>query len=104
MGMLLLFGAVAAVIVTIRPWTVSKVYVTWDISLSITIGYNLCVIFIQVGVACLVAILFLVFVIGVIHYWTSNNFYLTRTQMLLVCSIAFLLALAAFLMGLFHGD
>lgn len=77
MGMLLLFGAVAAVIVTIRPWTV--------------------------GVACLVAILFLVFVIGVIHYWTSNNFYLTRTQMLLVCSIACLLALAAFLMGLFHG-
>ncbi|KAK8446135.1 hypothetical protein SEVIR_9G438700v4 [Setaria viridis] len=77
MGMLLLFGAVAAVIVTIRPWTV--------------------------GVACLLAILFLVFVIGVIHYWTSNNFYLTRTQMLLVCSIAFLLALAAFLMGLFHG-
>ncbi|KAG2552578.1 hypothetical protein PVAP13_9KG552600 [Panicum virgatum] len=77
MGMLLLFGAVAAVIVTIRPWTV--------------------------GVAGLLAILFLVFVIGVIHYWTSNNFYLTRTQMLLVCSIAFLLALAAFMMGLFHG-
>nr|CAB3496180.1 unnamed protein product [Digitaria exilis] len=77
MGMLLLFGAVAAVIVTIRPWTV--------------------------GAACLLAILFLVFVIGVIHYWTSNNFYLTRTQMLLVCSVAFLLALAAFLMGLFHG-
>nr|CAB3501081.1 unnamed protein product [Digitaria exilis] len=77
MGMLLLFGAVAAVIVTIRPWTA--------------------------GAACLLAILFLVFVIGVIHYWTSNNFYLTRTQMLLVCSVAFLLALAAFLMGLFHG-
>lgn len=58
----------------------------------------------QVGVACLLVILFLVFAIGVIHYWTSNNFYLTRTQMLLVCSLAFFLALAAFLMGLFQGD
>uniref|UniRef100_A0A0E0NJY1 Protein DEFECTIVE KERNEL 1 n=1 Tax=Oryza rufipogon TaxID=4529 RepID=A0A0E0NJY1_ORYRU len=76
MGVLLLLGAISAVIVTIRPWTV--------------------------GVACLLVILFLVFAIGVIHYWTSNNFYLTRTQMLLVCSLAFLLALAAFLMGLFQ--
>jgi hypothetical protein len=73
-------------------------------SYSTAINFNWSVIFIQVGVACLLVILFLVFVIGVIHYWTSNNFYLTRTQMLLVCSIAFLLALAAFLMGLFHGD
>uniref|UniRef100_M8C6S9 Protein DEFECTIVE KERNEL 1 n=1 Tax=Aegilops tauschii TaxID=37682 RepID=M8C6S9_AEGTA len=77
MGMLLLLGAIAAIIVTIRPWTV--------------------------GVACLLVILFLVFAIGVIHYWKSNNFYLTRTQMLLVCSLAFLLVLAAFLMGLFQG-
>lgn len=77
MGMLLLLGAISAIIVTIRPWTV--------------------------GVACLLVILFLVFAIGVIHYWKSNNFYLTRTQMLLVCSLAFLLVLAAFLMGLFQG-
>ena len=39
MGMLLLFGAVAAVIVTIRPWTVSKFCVTWDIS-NLAFLYN----------------------------------------------------------------
>jgi hypothetical protein len=39
MGMLLLFGAVAAVIVTIRPWTVSKFCVTGDIS-NLAFLYN----------------------------------------------------------------
>lgn len=57
----------------------------------------------QVGVALLLIVLLLVFVVGVIQYWASNSFYLTRTQMLLVCFLAFLLALAAFLLGLFEG-
>ncbi|XP_020089245.1 calpain-type cysteine protease ADL1 [Ananas comosus] len=76
-GILLLLGGISAIIVTIRPWTV--------------------------GVALLLIVLLLVFVVGVIQYWASNSFYLTRTQMLLVCFLAFLLALAAFLLGLFEG-
>jgi hypothetical protein len=46
----------------------------------------------------------LVLAIGAIHHWASNNFYLTRIQMLFVCFVAFLLALAAFLVGLFEGE
>ncbi|KAJ3692452.1 hypothetical protein LUZ60_012802 [Juncus effusus] len=76
-GILLLLGALSAVIVTINPWTV--------------------------GVGFLLVILLLVFAIGVIHFWASNNFYLTRTQMSVVCFLAFLLALAAFLLGFFEG-
>ncbi|KAG1342741.1 Calpain-type cysteine protease ADL1 [Cocos nucifera] len=75
-GILLFFGAISAIIAIIRPWTV--------------------------GVAFLLVILLVVLAIGVTHYWASNNFYLTRTQMFLVCFLAFLLALAAFLVGLFE--
>lgn len=58
----------------------------------------------QIGAAFLLVLLFIVLSIGVIHHWASNNFYLTRTQMFLVCFLAFLLALAAFLVGWFEGD
>jgi hypothetical protein len=58
----------------------------------------------QIGVACLLVLLMLVLAIGAIHHWASNNFYLTRIQMLFVCFLAFLLALAAFLVGLFEGE
>ncbi|KAK6925768.1 Peptidase C2, calpain, catalytic domain, partial [Dillenia turbinata] len=74
-GLLLLLGAISAVIVIVEPWTI--------------------------GVAFLLVLLLVVLAIGVIHYWASNNFYLTRTQMFLVCFLAFLLALAAFLVGWF---
>ncbi|XP_043692215.1 calpain-type cysteine protease DEK1-like [Telopea speciosissima] len=76
-GLLLLLGAISAVIVIVKPWTI--------------------------GVAFLLVLLLIVLAIGVIHYWASNNFYLTRTQMFLVCFLAFLLALAAFLVGLLEG-
>ncbi|KAK8943955.1 hypothetical protein KSP40_PGU018953 [Platanthera guangdongensis] len=76
-GFSLLLGAMSAVIVVIRPWTV--------------------------GVAFLLVILLVVLALGVVHYWASNNFYLTRIQMLFVCLLAFLLALAAFLVGVFEG-
>ncbi|KAJ9697702.1 hypothetical protein PVL29_007026 [Vitis rotundifolia] len=72
-GLLLLLGAISAVVVIVKPWTI--------------------------GVACLLVLLLIALAIGVIHYWASNNFYLTRTQMFFVCFIAFLLALAAFLVG-----
>ncbi|KAK6936992.1 Peptidase C2, calpain, catalytic domain [Dillenia turbinata] len=72
-GLLLLLGAISAVIVIVEPWTM--------------------------GVAFLLVLLLVVLAIGVIHYWASNNFYLTRTQMFFVCFLAFLLALAAFLVG-----
>ncbi|XP_024032017.1 calpain-type cysteine protease DEK1 isoform X2 [Morus notabilis] len=72
-GLLLLLGAISAVIVVIEPWTI--------------------------GVACLLVLLLIVLSIGAIHYWASNNFYLTRTQMFVVCFLAFLLALAAFVVG-----
>lgn len=78
LGLSLLLGAISAVIVIIRPWTV--------------------------GVAFLLIILLVFLAIGVVHYWASNNFYLTRTQMFLVCCLAFLLALAAFLVGLFEDQ
>ncbi|XP_068636405.1 calpain-type cysteine protease DEK1-like isoform X1 [Aristolochia californica] len=73
-GLLLLLGAISAVIVIVKPWTI--------------------------GVAFLLVLLLLVLAIGVVHYWASNNFYLTRMQMFLVCLLAFVLALAAFLVGL----
>lgn len=75
-GFLLLLGAISAVITIIKPWTV--------------------------GVAFLLVVLFVVLAIGVIHYWASNNFYLTRAQMFFVCFLVFLLALAAFLVGYFE--
>ncbi|KAI9194919.1 hypothetical protein LWI28_010135 [Acer negundo] len=74
-GLLLLLGAISAVIVVIKPWTI--------------------------GVAFLLLLLLIVLAIGVIHHWASNNFYLTRTQMFFVCFLAFLLGLAAFLVGWF---
>ncbi|KAJ9153323.1 hypothetical protein P3X46_026773 [Hevea brasiliensis] len=77
LGLLLLLGAISAVIVVIKPWTI--------------------------GAAFLLVVLLIVLAIGVIHHWASNNFYLTRTQMLFVCFLAFLLGLAAFLVGWFRG-
>ncbi|PKA55512.1 hypothetical protein AXF42_Ash006714 [Apostasia shenzhenica] len=76
-GFSLLLGAMSAIIVVIKPWTV--------------------------GVAFLLVILLVVLTVGVIHYWASNNFYLTRIQMFFVCFLAFLLALAAFMVGFFEG-
>ncbi|KAI4317449.1 hypothetical protein L6164_025316 [Bauhinia variegata] len=75
-GLLLLFGAISAVIVVVTPWTI--------------------------GVAFLLVLLLMVLAIGAIHHWASNNFYLSRTQMLFVCFLAFLLALAAFVVGWFE--
>ncbi|XP_022729421.1 calpain-type cysteine protease DEK1 isoform X1 [Durio zibethinus] len=75
-GLLLLLGAISAVIVVIKPWTI--------------------------GAAFLLVLLLIVLAIGVIHHWASNNFYLTRTQMFLVCFLAFLLGLAAFFVGWFQ--
>jgi hypothetical protein len=45
----------------------------------------------------------MVLAIGAIHHWASNNFYLSRLQTVFVCLFAFLLALAAFLVGWFEG-
>ncbi|KAJ7955438.1 calpain-type cysteine protease DEK1 [Quillaja saponaria] len=75
-GLLLLLGAISAVIVIVKPWTV--------------------------GVSFLLVLLLMVLAIGAIHHWASNNFYLTRTETLFVCFLAFLLALAAFLVGWFE--
>ncbi|GAA0139178.1 cysteine protease [Lithospermum erythrorhizon] len=75
-GLVLMLGAIAAVTVIVSPWTI--------------------------GAAFLLVLLLLVVAIGVIHYWASNNFYLTRLQMLFVCFLAFLLALAAFFVGWFR--
>lgn len=58
----------------------------------------------QIGAAFLLVLLMVVLAIGSVHHWASNNFYLTRTQMFLVCFLAFLLALAAFLVGWFEGE
>ncbi|GLJ45014.1 hypothetical protein SUGI_0947480 [Cryptomeria japonica] len=73
MGVFLLLVAITAVIATVNPWTV--------------------------GVTFLLLLLLLVLAIGVIHHWASNNFYLTRTKMVVVCMALFILALAAFLVG-----
>ncbi|KAL6506586.1 Calpain-type cysteine protease dek1 [Orobanche gracilis] len=75
-GLVLLLSAISAVIVIVEPWTI--------------------------GAAFLLVVLLLVLAIGAVHYWASNNFYLTRFQMLFVCFLAFLLALAAFLVGWFQ--
>ncbi|XP_017641437.1 calpain-type cysteine protease DEK1 [Gossypium arboreum] len=75
-GLLLLLAAISAVIVVIKPWTI--------------------------GAAFLLLLLLIVLAIGVIHHWASNNFYLTRTQMFLVCFLSFLLGLAAFFVGWFQ--
>ncbi|THU49490.1 hypothetical protein C4D60_Mb06t10110 [Musa balbisiana] len=76
-GFMLLLGAISALTCLITPWTV--------------------------GVAFLLVILLILLAIAVIHYWASNNFFLTRTQMLFVCFLVFLLALAAFILGLFEA-
>uniref|UniRef100_A0A803N5M9 Calpain-type cysteine protease DEK1 n=1 Tax=Chenopodium quinoa TaxID=63459 RepID=A0A803N5M9_CHEQI len=72
-GLLLLLCAISAVIIIVKPWTV--------------------------GVSFLLVLLLIVLAIGAIHLWASNNFYLTRGQMFFVCFLAFLLAVAAFLVG-----
>ncbi|VFQ85158.1 unnamed protein product [Cuscuta campestris] len=54
------------------------------------------------GATFLLVLLLLVLAIGAIHYWASHNFYLTRVQMLVVCFLAFLVALVAFLVGWFQ--
>ncbi|EFJ08518.1 hypothetical protein SELMODRAFT_236021 [Selaginella moellendorffii] len=77
-GLILLLGAISAVIATINPW--------------------------MVGVAFLLFLLLLILAIGVIHHWASHNFYMTRLETLLVCLAAFVLALAAFLVGLLAAD
>ncbi|KNA16830.1 hypothetical protein SOVF_085410 [Spinacia oleracea] len=76
-GLLLLLCAISAVIVIVQPWTV--------------------------GVAFLLVLVLIVLAIGAIHLWASNNFYLTRAQMFFVCFLAFLLAVAAFLVGRFEA-
>ncbi|XP_057422027.1 calpain-type cysteine protease DEK1-like isoform X3 [Lotus japonicus] len=75
-GLMLLLSAISALIVVVKPWTI--------------------------GVAFLLVLLLMVLAIGAIHYWASNNFYLSRKQMVFVCLLAFLLALAAFLVGWFE--
>ncbi|PSS14492.1 Calpain-type cysteine protease [Actinidia chinensis var. chinensis] len=75
-GLLLLLCAISAVITIVKPWTI--------------------------GAAFLLVLLLIVLAIGVIHYWASNNFYLTRMQMFFVCFLALLLALAAFVVGWFE--
>lgn len=72
-GLLLLLSAISAVIVIIEPWTI--------------------------GASFLLLLLLIVLAIGIIHFWASNNFYLTRMQMFVVSFLAFLLALAAFFVG-----
>ncbi|VFQ97495.1 unnamed protein product [Cuscuta campestris] len=77
-GLLLLqLGAISAIIVTVHPW--------------------------RIGATFLLVLLLLVLAINAIHYWASNNFYLKRVQMLVVCFLAFLVALAAFLVGWFQA-
>lgn len=72
-GLLLLLSAISAVIVVVQPWTI--------------------------GASFLLLLLLIVLAIGIIHFWASNNFYLTRMQMFVVSFLAFLLALAAFFVG-----
>lgn len=66
-------------------------------------GWSSFLLFLQIGVAFLLVLLLMILAIGAIHHWASNNFYLSRTQMVFVCFLAFLLALAAFLVGWFEG-
>nr|XP_043613886.1 calpain-type cysteine protease DEK1 [Erigeron canadensis] len=76
-GLLLLLSAISAVIVIIDPWTI--------------------------GASFLLLLLLIVLAIGIIHFWASNNFYLTRMQMVFVSFLAFLLALAALVVGWRQG-
>ncbi|XP_076889282.1 calpain-type cysteine protease DEK1-like [Bidens hawaiensis] len=76
-GLLLLLSAISAVIVIIEPWTI--------------------------GAWFLLLLLLIVLAIGIIHFWASNNFYLTRRQTFSVSFLAFLLALAAFFVGYHQG-
>ncbi|MFS8005870.1 putative calpain-3 protein [Helianthus anomalus] len=76
-GLLLLLSAISAVIVIIKPWTI--------------------------GASFLLLLLLIVLAIGIIHFWASNNFYLTRMQTFVVSFLAFLLALAAFFVGSHQG-
>ncbi|KAL8255534.1 hypothetical protein R6Q59_030601 [Mikania micrantha] len=76
-GLLLLLSAISAVIVIIEPWTI--------------------------GASFLLLLLLIVLAIGIIHFWASNNFYLTRMQTFVVSFLAFLLALAAFFVGWHQG-
>lgn len=108
-GLLLLFGAISAIIVTIQPWTVSEhfcVILIFYYMSSVVVVTDMDPHFLlqQIGAAFLLVLLLLILAIGVIHYWASNNFYLTRLQMLFVCFVAFLLAIAAFLVGRFQGS
>ena len=57
----------------------------------------------QIGASFLLLLLLIVLAIGIIHFWASNNFYLTRMQMFVVSFLAFLLALAAFFVGWHQG-
>ncbi|KAL2644549.1 hypothetical protein R1flu_012136 [Riccia fluitans] len=77
-GLMLLLGAISAVIAMIDPW--------------------------MVGVAFLLFLVMVVLTISVIHHWASHNFYLTRTEAILVCLATFVLALAAFLVGLLADE
>lgn len=116
-GLLLLFGAISAVIVVINPWTVRAILlnVLNLITLTHVLVFPPCFFLfnffcwmssfplLQIGVAFLLVLLLMVLAIGAIHHWASNNFYLSRVQMVFVCFLAFLLALAAFLVGWFEG-
>ncbi|KAG6548076.1 hypothetical protein Mapa_010510 [Marchantia paleacea] len=77
-GLLLLLGAISAVIAMIDPW--------------------------MVGVAFLLFLIMMVLTIGVVHHWASHNFYLTRMETILVSLATFVLALAAFLVGLLADE
>lgn len=105
LGLLLLLGAISAVTLVIKPWTVRE---TCSILLFLSFwhGYlsKRCLMTLeQIGVAFLLVLLMIVLAISAIHLWASNNFYLTRTQTFFVCFLAFLLALAAFVVGWFGG-
>lgn len=104
-GLLLLLGAISAIIVIIQPWTVSLLHhiIESCSNWCVYVSNNFLFIMQQIGVAFLLVLLLLVLAIGVVQYWATNNFYLTRAQMFSVCFLAFLLALAAFLVGWFHG-
>ena len=82
----------------------SKSLFCFSFSLSRTFLKLLLVWCWQIGAAFLLVLLLIVLAIGVIHQWASSNFYLTRVQMFFVCFLAFLLALAALLVGWFEGE
>lgn len=86
-------------------FNISYLY-TFLLSMSLPLqffGWASSLPFPQIGAAFLLVLLLMVLAIGAIHHWASNNFYLSRTQMVFVCILAFLLALAAFLVGWFEG-